>query len=100
MTILWFVGYYFVALLGMVSHILKKNVEGETVKDIGIYVKTHFKTILMGFIATLISYFTLIGSEPEMFTHLNIVSFTACFGAGYTFDSAFKAWDAHGKHSS
>lgn len=52
-----FTGLYIVALLGMVTHFLKKNIKGETPTEILSYFKDNFKSTLTAFILTSVMFF-------------------------------------------
>ena len=48
---------YFVSLIGMFTHFLKKQIKGESILDITDYFKLHFKSTILAFVATTIGYF-------------------------------------------
>lgn len=86
-----FTGLYIVALLGMVTHFLKKNIKGETPTEILSYFKDNFKSTLTAFILTSVmffAYYQLFVYESEV-KDLMIV-----FLIGYAFDSTFNKYEA------
>ena len=84
---------YILALLGMLTHFLKKNIKGETVTEIRDYFKDHFKSTFLALVATtvgfLIYYFLLAsGQNADIF---------GSFGIGYMFDSFFNRYETKEK---
>lgn len=69
--------------LGMISHIVKKKVKGETASDIIAYFKGHTKSTLLAF-GTMVGAVALIYDPSIGIVKLFAMSMTA----GYTSDSA------------
>jgi divalent metal cation (Fe/Co/Zn/Cd) transporter len=77
---------YVLAIVGMVTHFLKKKVKGETTSEIKEYFANHFKSTVLAYIATTIGFFGyvyLTGTKEPV----------TAFLIGYTFDSLFNKWD-------
>lgn len=84
---IWFL--YIVALLGMLTHFLKKKVRGETATQIKKYFSTHFKSTFLALILTSIGF---------LFYYFNLAKgtysdFITVFGIGYMFDSMLNKWE-------
>lgn len=77
---LWtFLIFEVAGILGMITHFLKKDIQGQTADDIVSYFKNNFKRTLWATITTVFAVFTaFIMSQGLM----------AAFLAGYAFDSA------------
>ena len=84
---------YFIALLGMFSHFLKKKVKGESPTEILGYFKDNFKSTVIAFIATSIGfvayYLEVIDSNPE-----GLRDVITIFGLGYLNDSLFNKYES------
>ncbi len=78
-----------IGYLGMFSHFLKKNIQGETLVEIKDYFKNHFKSTLIAAISTGIGVIGYYYTMPVGDVHDPI----AAFGIGYTFDSFLNKWD-------
>ena len=59
-SVLGYVGYFFVLILGVLAHFFKKKVKGETLADIKSYFKNNFKTTVTTVIAAVILFAGLI----------------------------------------
>jgi hypothetical protein len=77
--------YFPVALLGMLSHFLKKKIKGESITEIKSYFGDNVKSTALAFISTIIGFVLLV--------QLGDVSFVSSFGVGFMFDSVFNKWD-------
>ena len=86
-----FIGLYIVALLGMLTHFLKKNIKGETPTEILGYFKDNFKSTLIAFVLTSIMYF----AYYDLFiVESNVKDLMVIFLIGYAFDSTFNKYEA------
>ena len=88
LTSFWFL--YFVALLGMFSHFLKKNIKGETITAIKDYFKDNLKSTILAFIFTSIAFFGYYvwiksGTDADILT---------VFFIGFSFDSLMNKYEA------
>ena len=86
-----FTGLYIVALLGMLTHFLKKNIKGETPTEILGYFKDNFKSTVTALILTSVMYFAyyqLFVSESE------VKDLMVIFLIGFSFDSTFNKYEA------
>lgn len=83
--LLVYLGYFVVAVLGMLGHYLKRRVKKETFKGIVEYFQTHARETILSIIG-LITGFLLAYSAGE----LGLVS---SFGIGYMADSVFNRWE-------
>ena len=82
-----------IALLGMFTHFLKKNIKGETPTAIIQYFKDNFKSTLTAIIVTVVTasgYFFQL--NPDEFNDI-----VAIFLIGYMFDSTINKWDSNEK---
>ena len=78
-----------IALIGMFSHFLKKQIKGETLVEIKQYFGNHFKSTLLAIIATVfftVAYYFTLGTGQT-------ADILAALGIGFTSDSAFNKWD-------
>jgi len=82
-----------IGLCGMVSHFLKRKVNGETIVDIRNYFNNHFKSTLLATFVTILSvivfYFKMSSGTP--------VDILFVGSLGYNFDSIFNKWDGNEK---
>jgi preprotein translocase subunit SecF len=86
-----FTGLYIVALLGMLTHFLKKNVKGETPTEILSYFKDNFRSTLTAFILTSVMYF----AYYNLFVvESDVKDLMVIFLIGYAFDSTFIKYEA------
>ena len=86
-----FAGLYIVALLGMFTHFLKKNVKGETPTEILLYFRDNFKSTITAFILTSVMYF----AYYQLFVYEGEVKdLMIIFLIGYAFDSTFNKYEA------
>ena len=86
-----FTGLYIIALLGMVTHFLKKNIKGETPTEILGYFKDNFKKTITAFILTSVMYI----AYHQMFVDAESVKdIMVIFLIGYAFDSTFNKYEA------
>jgi len=90
--LLYFI-YYVFSLLGMFVHFLKKEKLGQTSTEMRRYLHDNFTYTLYAATATTVAYLGLLFADVTMFQSINLVTFTACFGAGYAFDSAINKWE-------
>lgn len=79
-----------IALVGMLSHFLKKKIKGETITQIKHYFADHFKTTLLSLIATVIGYYAYL-------QYTETPDIIAVFLIGYTCDSLFNKWESESK---
>lgn len=82
----WMLGF---AVLGMIAHILKKNVRGESLVDIKNYFTYNPKTTLLSIIATFAGYVIYMTS----FQTETIVDFGVLFAVGYMCESFFNKYE-------
>jgi hypothetical protein len=87
-----FTGLYIVALLGMVTHFLKKNIKGETPTEILGYFKDNFKSTLIALILTSVMFF---GYYELFVIDSDFKDVMVIFLIGYTFDSAFNKYESN-----
>ena len=86
-----FTGLYIIALLGMVTHFLKKNIKGETPTEILNYFKDNFKSTITAFILTSVMFI----AYHQMFVDAESVKdIMVIFLIGYAFDSTFNKYEA------
>lgn len=86
-----FTGLYIVALLGMLTHFLKKNIKGETPTEILTYFKDNFKSTITAFILTSVMYF----AYYQLFVvESDVKDLMVIFLIGYAFDSTFNKYEA------
>lgn len=86
-----FTGLYIVALLGMFTHFLKKNIKGETPTEIFSYFKDNFKSTITAFILTTVMFF----AYYQMFVEgASVKDIMVIFLIGYAFDSTFNKYEA------
>jgi len=86
-----FAGLYIVALLGMLTHFLKKNIKGETPTEILGYFKDNFKSSLTAIILTSVMFF----AYYQLFiTAESVKDIMIVFLIGYAFDSTFNKYEA------
>ena len=86
-----FVGLYIIALLGMFTHFLKKNIKGETLTEVKNYFSDNLKSTIIAFIFTSVMYFTyynflVVGQDFK--------DVMTIFMIGYMFDSTFNKYEA------
>lgn len=78
-----------IGLIGMFSHFLKKNVNGETLVEIKDYFRNHFKSTLLAFMSTILTvvayYFSISTGQ--------IADILLVGSLGYNCDSLFNKWD-------
>lgn len=89
MEVLIIVGLYMIAILGMITHFLKKKIRGESFVNIRNYFKNHVKSTLIAIIATTIGFV----AYANTFTVDGVKDVLIVFGLGYMFDSFFNKWD-------
>lgn len=80
---------YIIAIIGMITHFLKKQIKGESIVDIASYFKVHFKSTMIAWVATTIGflgYFFYLKSGE-------MVDIFVVFATGYLSDSLFNKWD-------
>lgn len=75
---------YIVALLGMFSHFLKKNMRGETNTNVLSYFKDNIASTLNAFIWVTFSYFVYL---QNVYNGGGVLDIAAVFMIGFTFDS-------------
>jgi hypothetical protein len=80
---------YFLALMGMVTHFLKKAVQGESVADIKNFFWNNPKKTFIAWVATSVGFLAYVGLMPVG----TVKDILIVFGLGYTFDSFFNKWD-------
>ena len=86
-----FTGLYIIALLGMATHFLKKNIKGETPTEILNYFKDNFKSTITAFILTSVMFI----AYHQMFVDAESVKdIMVIFLIGYAFDSTFNKYEA------
>jgi hypothetical protein len=77
------------AILGMLTHFLKKSIKGETPTAIWQFFKDNFRSTLIALIATCVGF---AGYMTTLATGLP-VDFLTVFSIGYLCDSMFNRWD-------
>lgn len=82
----WMLGF---SVLGMIAHVLKKNVKGESFVDIKNYFTYNPKTTLLSIIATFTGYVIYMTS----FQTGTVVDFGVLFGVGYMCESFFNKYE-------
>ena len=80
---------YVIALVGMITHFLKKSVQGETLGDIKNFFYNNPKQTIIAFVATTIGFIAYVAMLPVG----TVKDVLIIFGLGYTFDSFFNKWD-------
>ena len=86
-----FTGLYIIALLGMFTHFLKKNIKGETPTEILSYFKDNFKSTITAFILTSVMY---IAYHQLFITSADVKDIMVIFLIGYAFDSTFNKYES------
>ena len=86
-----FAGLYIIALLGMITHFLKKNIKGETPTEILSYFKDNFKSTITAFILTTVMY---IAYHQLFVDGESVKDIMVIFLIGYAFDSTFNKYEA------
>jgi len=76
---------FVILVLGIITHFLKKKIQGENLDDIVTYFKSHFKNTVATIIAACVAYGSLVAT-----TGLSII---ASFTIGYAADSLFNRAD-------
>ena len=81
------------SILGMIAHILKKNVKGESFVDIKNYFTYNPKTTILSIIATIAGYVIYITQLKAMTgASITIIDMAAMFGIGYMCESFFNKY--------
>lgn len=80
---------FFIMLLGVITHFLKKKVRGETLADIKSYFKTHFRYTSVTIVMAIVGFIALVTTSG--------VGLIASFLAGYSADSAFNKAEGNAK---
>ena len=86
-----FVGLYIIAILGMITHFLKKDIKGETPTKILSYFKDNFKSTITAFILTTVMY---IAYHQLFVDGESVKDIMVIFLIGYAFDSTFNKYEA------
>lgn len=84
-SVLFYLPYFLVSLLGMFAHFLKKKVKGESLVEIKSYFESHFKSTMLAFVGTFFGFVGLVAFGE--------VSYLTAPMVGYLFDSIFNKWD-------
>lgn len=80
---------YLIALVGMVTHFLKKSIKGETLVEIKMFFSNNIKSTIIALISTTIGFLTYIGTlEVDGVKDVMII-----FGIGYMCDSFLNKWE-------
>lgn len=83
----WMLGF---AILGMLAHVFKKNVKGESLVDIKNYFVAYPKSTIITIISTFVGYvFYMTSFQTE-----TVVDFGALFGIGYMCESIFNKYES------
>lgn len=85
-----FTGLYIVALLGMFTHFMKKNIKGETPTEIIHYFKDNFKSTITAFILTTVMY---LAYHQLFVASADVKDIMVIFLIGYAFDSTFNKYE-------
>ena len=86
-----FTGLYIIALLGMITHFLKKDIKGEQPDEILAYFKKNFKSTVTAFILTTVMY---IAYHQLFVVEADVKDIMVIFLIGYAFDSTFNKYEA------
>jgi hypothetical protein len=80
------------SILGMVAHILKKNVKGESFVDIKNYFTYNPKSTILTIIAT-ISGFVVYVTQMKTTEGVTLIDMAFVFGIGFTCESFFNKYE-------
>jgi hypothetical protein len=80
------------SILGMVAHILKKNVKGESFVDIKNYFTYNPKTTILSIIATIVG-FVIYMTQLKVTDGVALLDMAFVFGIGYTCESFFNKYE-------
>jgi len=79
--VLTYIGYFFLGLLGLLTHFLKKKITGQTLESIKEWFVNHPKDAILSVVAFIISFLVFHGAGE--------LSYLTSFMAGYMCDSIF-----------
>jgi hypothetical protein len=80
------------SILGMIAHILKKNVKGESLVDIKNYFTYNPKTTILSIIATIVG-FVVYMTQLKVTDGVALLDMAFVFGIGYTCESFFNKYE-------
>lgn len=80
------------SILGMIAHILKKNVKGESFVDIRNYFTYNPKTTILSIIATVVG-FVIYMTQLKVTNGVALLDMAAVFGVGYMCESFFNKYN-------
>ena len=81
------------SILGMIAHILKKNVKGESFVDIKNYFTFNPKSTILSIIAT-VTGFVVYVTQLKMTEGIALLDMAFVFGIGYTCESFFNRYNS------
>jgi len=81
MEVIKILGYALICAMGVIAHFFKKKIKGETLADIKLYFRSHFKETATMVLAALVGFIALVATND-----LGIIS---AFTVGYSADSLF-----------
>lgn len=79
------------SILGMIAHILKKNVKGESFVDMKNYFTYNPKSTILSIIAT-VSGFVIYMTQLKVSNGISLLDMAAVFGIGYMCESFFNKY--------
>lgn len=85
-SVLFYLPYFLVSLIGMFAHFLKKKVKGESFVEIKAYFKDHLKQTLLALFGTFFGFVGLVTTGE--------VSYITAPMIGYLCDSIFNKWES------
>jgi hypothetical protein len=80
------------SVLGMIAHILKKNVKGESLVDIKNYFTYNPKSTMLSIIATVVG-FVVYMTQLKVTDGVALLDMAFVFGIGYTCESFFNKYE-------
>lgn len=80
------------SILGMIAHILKKNVRGESFVDIKNYFTYNPKSTILSVIATVVG-FVIYMTQLKVTDGIALLDMAAVFGVGYMCESFFNKYN-------
>jgi hypothetical protein len=80
------------SVLGMIAHILKKNVKGESLVDIKNYFTYNPKSTMLSIIATIVG-FVVYMTQLKVTDGVALLDMAFVFGIGYTCESFFNKYE-------
>jgi hypothetical protein len=80
---------YTLAIVGMITHFLRKAVQGESLGDIKNFFWNNPKRTFIAWVATSVGFIAYVGLLPVG----TVKDVMIVFGIGYSFDSFFNKWE-------